>query len=380
MTATATEQVRRLVERRAERAHASHHVLVVQCGDDEVVSVAGGTVRHGGPLMTVTTPFFVASIDKTLIATAVLQLVAEGRLQLATRLDEVVEPELWDGMHPLAAGGGGGITVHQLLAQSTGLPDPVTEAPRGERPWFASLAAGTDMAWTAADVAERLRRIRPHFAPRDPADPRAKVRYGDGNFLLLGAIVERVEAAPLAEVLATRVFAPAGMRHSWVDGGRPLDPATPEPAALSTRDGGELHLPMAMASFPAVYATAHDLIAFLRALGTGRLVPQPYLAVMLGSWRRFGLPRDRAALMEPGWPIEYGLGVMRYQLPRWMTPARAVPPMIGHTGSTGCWAFHVPGAGGGDLHLAGTVDVVGAGALPYRLAPRVVGALTARGS
>jgi hypothetical protein len=68
-------------------------------------------------------------------------------------------------------------------------------------------------------------------------------------------------------------------------------------------------------------------------------------------WHRFGLPKDLASLRLPGWPIEYGIGLMRFELPRILTPFRPVPAVIGHTGSLGSWLFYCPAR---DLYLAGT--------------------------
>jgi hypothetical protein len=61
--------------------------------------------------------------------------------------------------------------------------------------------------------------------------------------------------------------------------------------------------------------------------------------------------------------------MMRFKLPRWATPAAAVPAVIGHTGSTGSWLFHCPEL---DVYLAGTVDQATAGAVPYRFVPQVL--------
>jgi hypothetical protein len=81
------------------------------------------------------------------------------------------------------------------------------------------------------------------------------------------------------------------------------------------------------------------------------------------------LPLDRAALRAPGWPIEYGLGIMRFRLPRVLTPLHPLPAVIGHTGSTGCWLFYCPQW---DLYLVGSVDEVTAGAVPYRIVPKML--------
>ncbi len=67
-------------------------------------------------------------------------------------------------------------------------------------------------------------------------------------------------------------------------------------------------------------------------------------------------------------PVDYGLGVMHYAPPRWMSPLFPVPPLLGHTGSTATWLFHCPSAG---VVLAGTFDVARP-PLPFRFIPRVL--------
>jgi D-alanyl-D-alanine carboxypeptidase len=74
----------------------------------------------------------------------------------------------------------------------------------------------------------------------------------------------------------------------------------------------------------------------------------------------------------PGWPMEYGLGMIRYRLPRLFTPFKPVPEVVGHSGVTGSWLFHCPEL---DIITAGTVDQATAAALPYRFVPRLLRAL-----
>jgi CubicO group peptidase (beta-lactamase class C family) len=112
--------------------------------------------------------------------------------------------------------------------------------------------------------------------------------------------------------------------------------------------------------------TAADAIAFLRALHAD---PDGPLATMTARWHRFSLPHDRAALLTPGWPIEYGLGIMRFRRPRLLNGLRRAPALIGHTGATGSWAFHSPEAG---LYLAGTFDDPRAAGAPYRIVPALI--------
>ena len=72
-------------------------------------------------------------------------------------------------------------------------------------------------------------------------------------------------------------------------------------------------MPLALSSMGpdgGLIGTAADAIRFLRALHAD---PDGLLATMTARWHRFSLPRDRAALLTPGWPIEYGLGIMRFR-------------------------------------------------------------------
>ena len=118
-------------------------------------------------------------------------------------------------------------------------------------------------------------------------------------------------------------------------------------------------------------STADESFAFARALFGGRLFET--LDLMLSGWRRFGFPRDSAAMRAPSWPIDYTLGVMRFRLPRLLNAMQPMPTLYGHTGSSGSWLFHAPERG---LYLAGTVDEVSSAAVPYRLVPALLRRLT----
>ena len=130
-----------------------------------------------------------------------------------------------------------------------------------------------------------------------------------------------------------------------------------------------------MAPEGGLIGTVADALDFLRALVAGTpFQRQDTFASMQARWNRFGLPRDRAAIMAPGWPVEYGLGIKRYRLPRLLNAGRRSPTFIGHSGANGSWLFWSPEH---DLYLAGTVDQTRAAPLPYRLMPKLVNQLHA---
>jgi D-alanyl-D-alanine carboxypeptidase len=362
------EQLFRQVSRRKTIGHA---VMAVESGDGAFRwSAAAGDADGNGREMKPDTPFFIASIDKLLNATIAAILAARGRLDLDAPVIACLPEALTRGLHrwkgeDLTAS----ITVRHLLTHASGLPDWLEDRPARSVSLADRVVRDGDLALDLDGILDIVRQLRPKFPPQNLAARRLTIRYSDTNFILLSAIIEAVCRRPLPEIHEELLYRPLGMQQSWFDGrSEPLAPA-PAPAVLYA-DGRPLPIPLLMRSFHGIYSTASDLIAFMRGVVRGDAFGGPApLEAMQERWNRFGLPRDRAALRAPGWPIEYGLGIKRFQLPRLFNGFRRMPPVIGHTGSTGSWLFHCPER---DLYFAGSVDDVSAGAVPYRVVPKML--------
>ena len=368
-----------LLERMAARKGVGSAVMGVASGDGSFRWLgARGEASAGGPPMTVETPWFIASITKLFIAALVLRLVEEGKVRLDDPMIRHLPADLTRGLHRDGeVDRTARITVEHLLAHASGLPDFIEDYPRrgarDRRSLVQILVEEGDRSWTLEDTARRVREdLRPHFPPQDLTARRVRIRYSDTNYQLLRGIIESGFGRPFADALVEKLLDPLGLAHTWVAGvPRPGIPAA-SPAALLA--GTEvLELPRFLGSIGDLNSTASDLLRFLPALAQGRCFRDPESwPRMVARWNRFGQPTDRAALRQAGWPIEYGLGVMRFQLPRFLTPFRPVPEVVGHTGSTGTWLFHAPSL---DMYLVGGVSQLTAGPLPFRFVPRILRAL-----
>jgi CubicO group peptidase (beta-lactamase class C family) len=73
-----------------------------------------------------------------------------------------------------------------------------------------------------------------------------------------------------------------------------------------------------------------------------------------------------ARIIEP-------LGLRRFHVPRWMSPFRASPVLLGHGGTSGAFAFYDPAR---DLMFVGTVNSATSAGRPYRLLLRLHAAAT----
>lgn len=149
-----------------------------------------------GATMSESTPFLLGSVSKSVTATAVLDLAAEGELTLDGRLGDLL-PE-----HGIADERADDITVQQLLTHTAGLTtaDGLAHADR-----FDNAPGALQRQATGLDDVTLAR------------DPGAGYEYSDLGYLLLGAIVEEQAGAPFAEVVADRVLAPAGVEQVIAD-------------------------------------------------------------------------------------------------------------------------------------------------------------------
>lgn len=348
-------------------------IMAVESGDGSLRWSGTAGKAAEGAVLNSDTPFFIASIDKLYNAVLVMMLAEQGQLNLDDPITAYLPASLARGLHVLnGEDRSGRLTIRHLLSHTSGLAEWLEDAPPNGQSLFEQVLEKGDRALTFEDIAELVRGLKPHFPPQDLSASRVKVRYSDTNFVLLIALIEAVCGKPLPQVHAEKFYIPLGLRHTYFPGAsQPLEP-TPAPVPLRA-DGKIIDIPKLMTSIRCIYSTAGDTITFLRSLTRGEVFQNPQTLVQMQTrWNRFGFPTDRASLRSPNWPIEYGLGLMRFQLPRVFNGFKRSPAVIGHTGSTGCWLFWCPEM---DLYFSGSVDEAGAGAVPYRLVPQLLSIL-----
>lgn len=327
---------------------------------------AAGEADPDGTAMGPETPWFLASVTKLYIASVVLLLHERGLIDLDAPVPHYLPDSLKTGVHVWeSVDRTSDITVAHLLAHATGLPDSLVENRKGESGLVAQIEAG-DIAFSLEEAVERVRPLRPHFAPPHLDADRVKVRYSDTNYQLLMLIAEQVSGQSIGELHRSLLFEPLGLEHTWFPGDDALgevgSPATPWLKDWPLRDR-----PKALRSLGDLFGTARDVLRFGRALFSEQVFKEPSTAkLMHRRFHRFGLPRSAAAIASPAWPIEYGLGMMRFAPSRAMAAGRRLPALLGHSGSTASWLWFVPSLG---LLLAGTADQATKAALPFRTIP-----------
>lgn len=299
-------------------------------------------------------PYSIASISKLYAVAIIMQLREEAALTLNTRIAELLGEDTVRGL--VVHHGrdyGSAITVRELLSHTSGIPD-YFEDKRADGSTFLANMTQRDAAWTVEDFLAMAREIPSKFAPSTPG----KAQYSDTNFQLLGRIVEVVTSESYDHALKRRVLDPHGLTATWLMTPHNLDRFGDIAPIMRKRT--RLHVPQTLASFPAdgaVVSTSTDQLRFLRAFMEGKLFPQRYLTEMTAHWNSVFTP------------IDYGIGIMRYQAPRWQTLFWKIPPMFGHSGAFGNVLYYMPER---DIYVVGTVNQMVPISLPYRLLMRLV--------
>jgi D-alanyl-D-alanine carboxypeptidase len=363
--------VRKLAAGRGVR----HAIVAVGRADGSPLWVGtAGPADDAGTPMTPDTPYFQASVTKLYIATAILRLMEQGRVSLDAPMAAYLPAELVAGLH-LWQGEDrtGEVTVRHLLGHATGLEDYLVVSPPGGQSLFASVGTGGDREWGIEEITTLVRdHGRPHYPPRPFDGRRHSIRYSDTNFQLLIAIIRAVTGQSLQAAFDALIFRRLGLGHTFLPSTPAAAAAEPAPAAVWAGDRRLDTLPGTMRSFNDLISTADESLRFMAALVSGEAFEDPATTrLMTAHWNPLAFSLSLTPV-GPGWPMEYGLGMIRFRLPRLFAPFRPVPDLIGHSGVTGSWLFHCPAL---DLILAGTVDQAAAAPVPYRFVPRLVRAL-----
>ncbi|SMH46317.1 serine hydrolase domain-containing protein [Azospirillum agricola] len=294
-------------------------VLVARDGEPIHQQAAGLADRESARPLTVGTVFRLASASKPIVATAALVLVAQGRLDL----DAGIDTWLPDFRPSLADGRPARITVRQLLSHTAGLGYRFLEAD-ADGP-YAQAGVSDGMDASGITLEENLRRLASKPLLYEPGTAWGYSLATD----VLGALIARVDGAPLDEAVKRLVTGPLGMAETGFAVRDPRRVATayvndaPQPHRLAEGETvspfegavGIAYSPARVfdgSAFPSggagMAGTAGDFLRLLETLrqGGGALLPGELIGEM---------GRDQTAGMElpnaPGFGFGLGFSVLR---------------------------------------------------------------------
>lgn len=198
-----------------------------------------------------------ASVSKQITAVIAAQLVTEGKLDLEKPVSAYLSAKEFPGQNAKL------ITVRQLLQHTSGLPNPSdvpaeSQAAPDAVPVFyleEVVPEAVNKAATASACAATPKRA-----------PGEQFEYNNCDYLVLGAVIEKITAQPFASVINERIVRPVNLAKGAV---RPANSKDKYAQPVKGYDGKRLELTFNLATYGAAGAllgTPRDLFAIDQAL------------------------------------------------------------------------------------------------------------------
>ena len=266
-------------------------VVALSIRDGVTTTAAAGDADNTGQPTTPTTPFRVGSITKSFVATMILQLVDEDRVELDAPLSTYLPAT------PIGAD----VTIRALLSHRSGLPNYT------DGPLINDAVADRSHRFTPAEIIGYVEGV-------PAASPDQRFSYSNTNYILLGQVIEQLDATDLNTALQRRIGDPLGLVHTrfaTADNPSPLGVAAGwSPGFLDGHADVDYTSIASMAwAAGALTSTVTELSTFLTALFAGALISESSL--------------DEMTTVGSG---DYGLGLFRGLL-------KPDQPAFGHNGA-----------------------------------------------
>ncbi|MEK4654858.1 serine hydrolase domain-containing protein [Bacillus sp. FSL H8-0534] len=272
--------------------------------------------------------FRIGSVTKTFIATVLLQLAGENRLNLDDSIEKwlpgVIQGNGYDDKQ---------ITIRQILNHTSG----IAEYSRSKD--FDLM--DTKKSYTAEELVKMGISLPPDFAPGKGWS------YSNTGYVLLGILIEKVTGNSYAEEIENRIVEPLELSNTFLPGNSSVIPGTKHARGYFQPDGASelkdvtYYNPSMGSSAGEMISTADDLNKFFSYLLSGKLLKEQQLKQMLTT-----VPTEIAELGE------CGLGIFETKLPNGVS-------IWGHGGSIPGFLTFAGGTIGGKHTLAVNLNSMG---------------------
>jgi len=281
------------------------------------------------------THYFIASTTKLYITAIVLKAHTDKLLNMDDKISQYLSKDIIDNLHIYNnTDYSTDITIRHLMSQTSGLADYFEEKSSDNISIHKMLLQGKDLLWDFDKVIADIKKVKPKFPP----GKQNRALYSDTNYQLLGKLLENIYSDSIDKIVDDLIVKPLGLKNTYLykeySDDKPLD---------IFYKSLPLHIPKAMTSFKAdggIVSTSSEMMIFLKAFFNGYFFPKHILAE-LRQWNRIFFP------------MQYGVGIMRFKLPRIFSPFSNTPEFIGHSGLSGAFAFYNTEK---DLYFTGTVN------------------------
>ncbi|GHC40096.1 serine hydrolase domain-containing protein [Streptomyces cinnamoneus] len=230
--------------------------------------------------------FRIGSVAKPMEAVILLQLSAEGRVNLDLTVQHYLPGLLPDTFDD--------ITVRQLLNHTSGLPQDFDGAPA---PSQDEVVEGRFGFYTFDQVIQQTLRPEGRHWPGPRFAPGSKQEYNSLGYRIAGELIEKLTGRSFQQAVTTRILAPLKMKETSASTRTARIPGPYVPGYVPTGKGERVDVNEQGGLPTSMISTTADLDRFMTGLLSGRLLGPAQAAEL------FAVPRD-----GNGKPLPYADG------------------------------------------------------------------------
>ena len=236
-------------------------VLVATDGKVDYLNGKGISSRQSGTLINSKSKFKIASVTKTFTAVMVLQLMEEGKLSLQATIGKYLPDYTGEAKEK--------VTIKHLLTYSSGIPncesyieDAIYATPISVDSFIIKYCSGKLLA-----------------------EPGSVYNYGNGEYIILGKIIEKITGKSFQKNLQERILKPLGMMNTDLlfskDIITGLVPSYTFDDSLKTYASDKPYYIENFFSAGAMYSTVEDLLKFDQGIFKYQLLKKKTVGLML---------------------------------------------------------------------------------------------------
>jgi CubicO group peptidase (beta-lactamase class C family) len=250
------KQIDAFMERLHKKSAFNGNVLVAKKGKIIYEGAFGWANHLIRDSLKLGSKFELASVSKTMTGTAIMQLWEEGKIKLDQDVRDFYPNFPYEG-----------VTIRLLLTHRSGMMNYVYFVDGLYRKQHLDQRKGITNKQVMDLIAE--------YKPIPFNKPNARFLYNNSNYMVLGAIIEKVTGVPYAQYMMEHIFKPAGMAHTAVYSKATYD-KIPVDVVGHDRNSWRYSVAQNFLDGPVgdkgIYSTITDLYLFDQALKAGRLI------------------------------------------------------------------------------------------------------------
>ena len=271
--------------------------------------------------------FAIASVSKLYIHAMTFSLIDKRLLAYTSRLVDLLPADKVGSLLNAEE-----VTVRHLIDQTSGFANhELDKLPNGIVLFKEILHQDR-----AVSVVESLRLVA---ALPPKGKPGSRAYYADINALLLGEICQALTGKTLPALLAEIICQPLGLKNTHYCTGNENNITPIYNGSHAAFWPKYLSAQMAQGG---IVSTNYELMQFLQAFMKGQLFSKNHLTNP--NFRRIQFIL-----------LKYGSGMMQLKIPRILSPFVPAPEIIGHSGSSGSFAFYCLSK---NIFITGTINQI----------------------